>query len=220
MTELLHEQLARRILVIDGAMGTMIQRHGLEESDYRGERFADHSRDMKGANDLLCLTQPDIIRDIHTAYLEAGADIIETNTFSAQRFGLADYGLPELTSELNVAAARLAREAVDRFADTERPRFVAGALGPMNVTASISPDVNNPAYRAVTFDELREAYGEQVKGLIAGGVDILLAETVFDTLNLKACLVAIQDVFRSEGVELPVMLSVTITDASGRTLSG
>ncbi|MEO1481368.1 MAG: methionine synthase [Myxococcota bacterium] len=220
MTELLQEQLARRILVIDGAMGTMIQRHGFEESDYRGERFADHSRDMKGANDLLCLTQPDIIRDIHTAYLEAGADIIETNTFSAQRFGLADYGLPELTSELNVAAARLAREAVDRFADTERPRFVAGALGPMNVTASISPDVNNPAYRAVTFDELREAYGEQVKGLIAGGVDILLAETVFDTLNLKACLVAIQDVFRSEGVELPVMLSVTITDASGRTLSG
>ncbi len=218
----LEDQLQKRILILDGAMGTMIQRHSLEEADYRGDRFKDHDRDMKGANDLLCLTQPDLIRDIHREYLAAGADIIETNTFSATDYGLADYGLEGLTHELNRVAAELAREAADEFTakDPSRPRFVAGAIGPTNRTASISPDVNNPAYRATTFDDLRVAYAEQVRGLMDGGVDLLLAETVFDTLNLKAALVAIQDVFRERGVELPVMISVTITDASGRTLSG
>ncbi|MEO0813870.1 MAG: homocysteine S-methyltransferase family protein, partial [Myxococcota bacterium] len=218
----LETELQRRILIIDGAMGTMIQRHNLEESDYRGERFAAHTRDMKGANDLLCLTQPDLIRDIHREYLEAGADIVETNTFSATDYGLADYGLEGLTYELNVAAARLAKQATEAVMADEpsRPRFVAGAIGPTNRTASISPDVNNPAFRATTFDDLRSAYAEQVRGLLDGGVDLLLAETVFDTLNLKAALVAIQDVFREQKRTVPVMLSVTITDASGRTLSG
>lgn len=211
----------RRILIIDGAMGTMIQQRKFGEADYRSARFKDWHRDVKGNNDLLVLTQPDAIRDIHAAYLEAGADIIETNTFNAQRISMADYGMEALSHEINVAAARLAREAADAFeAKDGQPRYVAGAVGPTNRTASISPDVNNPGYRNVTFDELREAYGEQVRGLIEGGSDIILIETIFDTLNAKAAGVAVLDVFDEMNVRLPIMISGTITDRSGRTLSG
>jgi len=218
----LREQMAERILFLDGAMGTMVQRHALEEADFRGERFADHSGDLKGNNDLLSLTRPEIIRDIHTAFLEAGSDIIETNTFSATRIGMADYSLEETARELNVASAKLAREAVEAVMakDASRRCYVAGAIGPTNRTASLSPDVNDPAYRAVTFDDLVATYREQTEGLIEGGVDILLPETTFDTLNLKAALFAIEQVFDETGERLPVMVSVTITDASGRTLSG
>jgi len=213
--------LQQRILVIDGAMGTMIQRHGLQESDYRGQRFADWPSDLKGNNDLLCLTQPDIIRGIHRQYLEAGADIIETNTFNAQRVSLADYGMESLAYELNVAAARLAKEAVAEFAQTATGEaWVAGAIGPMNKTLSLSPDVNNPGFRALSFDEAADAYHEQVRGLVDGGADLLLIETIFDTLNAKAAIFAIRKYFRETGKELPVMISGTITDASGRTLSG
>ena len=220
----IRKELEQRILVIDGAMGTMIQRHKLTEADYRGERFKDWPSDLKGNNDLLCLTQPQIIQGIHQQYLEAGADIIETNTFNAQRISMADYHMEDLAFEINVAAARVAREAVKAF-KAEHPqagnKFVAGAMGPMNKTLSLSPDVNNPGFRAMSFDEAMEAYYEQVKGLVEGGVDLLLIETIFDTLNAKAAIFAIKKYFKDTGKqELPISISGTITDASGRTLSG
>ena len=218
----LRDLLSRRVAVLDGAMGTMIQRHALEEADFRGTRFADHPRDVKGHNDLLVLTQPDLIAGIHQAYLEAGADIIETNTFNANAISMADYQLEDVAYELNLAGAAVARRAVDavRRGDPARPRFVAGAIGPTNRTASMSPDVNNPAFRAVTFEQLQGAYSEQVRGLVDGGVDLLLVETIFDTLNAKAALFAIDQVCRDRDVSVPVMASVTIADQSGRTLSG
>ncbi|BBE72529.1 methionine synthase [Pleomorphomonas sp. SM30] len=211
-----------RILVIDGAMGTMIQRHRLTEADFRGARFADHPRDLKGNNDLLSITRPDVIAGIHRQYLEAGADIVETNTFSSTTIAQADYGLEALAYELNLESARVAKAACREVEarDPSRPRFVAGAIGPTNRTASISPDVNNPGYRAVGFDDLRIAYAEAARGLIDGGADIILIETVFDTLNAKAALFAVEEVFEEKGVRLPVSVSGTITDLSGRTLSG
>lgn len=255
--------LKERILIIDGAMGTMIQRHNLEEKDYRGERFKDWHKDVKGNNDLLSITRPYIIEEIHKQYLEAGADIIETNTFSSTSIAQADYDMQSLAYELNVAAAKCARNSVDKFLSSSKdnePRFVAGAIGPLNKTLSLSPDVNNPGYRAVTFDEVAEAYYEQIKGLVDGGVDVLLIETIFDTLNAKAAIYAIKKYFREASsispnggengeersvekrffsqhysgqssvfpspsgrigeAELPIMISGTITDASGRTLSG
>ncbi len=248
--ERLRALLADRILIIDGAMGTMIQRYELGEEDYRGERFAQgfdqglalpahpvdahvaghgcpcghahESRDQKGNNDLLSLTRPDIIREIHSAYLDAGADLIETNTFNSTTISLEDYGLQHLAHELNVAGARLAREACDaaEAKDPSRPRFVIGVLGPTSRTASISPDVNRPGFRAISFDELRAAYRESTDGLIEGGADVIMVETIFDTLNAKAALFAIEEVFEARGERLPVMISGTITDASGRTLSG
>jgi methionine synthase I (cobalamin-dependent) len=211
----------QRILLIDGAMGTMIQRLKLDEAAFRGERFREHAKPLQGNNDLLVLSQPQAIYDIHAAYLAAGADIISTNTFNAQGISLADYGIEHLAYEINCAAARLARQAADaapRQGGT--PAVVAGALGPTNRTASISPDVNNPGFRNVSFDELVEAYGEQVRGLIEGGVDLLLIETVFDTLNAKAAGFAALTVFAEMGLELPLIVSGTITDRSGRTLSG
>ncbi|MGE0593119.1 MAG: methionine synthase [Vicinamibacterales bacterium] len=218
----LEHLLRTRILVLDGAMGTMIQRHHLEEADFRGTRFADHPRELRGNADLLVLTRPDVIGSIHDAYLEAGADIIETNTFSSTVIAQADYGLEPLAYELNVEGARVAREAADRWSarTPDRPRFVAGAMGPTNRTLSISPDIANPAFRAVSFDQMREAYEEQARGLIDGGADLLLLETIFDTLNAKAAIAALLAVFEERGAEWPVMLSVTITDQSGRTLSG
>jgi len=214
--------LKDRILVLDGAMGTMIQRHILEEEDFRGGRFKDHKHSLKGNNDLLSITRPDIIKDIHAKYFEAGADIAETNTFSSTRIAQADYKLEDIVYELNFESAKIAREVADEFTRKEphKPRFVAGSLGPTNRTASLSPDVNDPGFRAVTFDELVDAYYEQTKGLVDGGVDILLVETVFDTLNAKAALFAIQKYFNDTGAKIPVMISGTITDASGRTLSG
>lgn len=218
--------LNERILIIDGAMGTMIQRHKLEEADYRGEKFKNWPSDLKGNNDLLSITQPHIITGIHKQYLEAGADIIETNTFNAQRISLADYHMEDLAVEFNTAAAYCARKAVEEFL-AENPRnadepgpFVAGAIGPMNKTLSLSPDVNNPGFRSMSFDEASQAYYEQVKALAEGGVDLLLVETIFDTLNAKAAIFAIKKYFRESGKELPIMISGTITDASGRTLSG
>ena len=218
----LKQAVKERILVLDGAMGTMIQRHKLDEEGYRGERFKDFDRDLKGNNDLLVLTQPDIIRDIHSAYMEAGADIIGTNTFNAQSISQADYGLEDLSYELNVVAAKLAREAADAWGGKtpDQPRYVAGAVGPTNRTASISPDVNNPGFRNVDFDALVEAYSTQVRGLIEGGADLILIETVFDTLNAKAAGFAVEEVFDEMGVKLPIMISGTITDLSGRNLSG
>ena len=216
----LQAALEQRILVLDGAMGTMIQRHKLEEADYRGARFADWAHDLKGNNDLLVLTQPDIIRDIHRQYLEAGADLIETNTFNAQTISLADYHMESLAHEMNVAAARLAREAADAVGTPARPRFVAGAIGPTNRTASISPDVNDPGKRNVSYQQLVTAYLEQVRGLAEGGVDLFLIETIFDTLNAKAAIFACETFFEETGTRYPVILSGTITDASGRTLSG
>jgi len=216
----IRELLNQRILIIDGAMGTMIQRYKLNEADYRGERFKDWPSDIKGNNDLLCLTQPAIIREIHGKYLEAGADIIETNTFNAQKVSLADYGMESLAYEINVAAARIAKEACTLVGSGEQ-KFVAGAIGPLNKTLSLSPDVNNPGYRALTFDEAVEAYYEQVKGLVDGGADLLLIETIFDTLNAKAAIFAIKKYFQDTKQQaLPIMISGTITDASGRTLSG
>ncbi|HEX9102244.1 MAG TPA: homocysteine S-methyltransferase family protein, partial [Polyangia bacterium] len=213
--------LKERVLVLDGAMGTQIQARKLGEADFRGDRFRDHPRELKGNSDLLALTRPDVIRDIHDAYLAAGADVIETNTFTATSIAQADYGLESAVYDINVAAARIARAAADDSKrQTGRPRFVAGAIGPTNRTLSISPEVNDPSFRAVTFDQVRAAYAEQVRGLLDGGVDLLLAETVFDTLNLKACLFAIDEVFAERKARVPVMLSVTITDKSGRTLSG
>ena len=239
----IRELLQKRILIIDGAMGTMIQRYKLSEADYRGERFKDWPTDIKGNNDLLCLTQPQIIREIHKEYLQAGADILETNTFNAQRISLADYHMEDLAYEINLAAARIARESVAEFESEKQksdpdsdwdqnPKFVAGAIGPMNKTLSLSPDVNNPGYRALTFDEAVNAYYEQVQGLVEGGVDLLLIETIFDTLNAKAAIFAIKKYFRDHPLSsavgggreragaLPIMISGTITDASGRTLSG
>ena len=218
----LRSLLAQRILVLDGGMGTMIQRYKLSEADYRGERFADFPHDLKGNNDLLCLTRPQLIRDIHAQYLAAGADILETNSFNATAISMADYRMEHLVSELNLAAARLAREAADAAtaANPDKPRFVAGVLGPTSRTATLSPDVNDPGFRNVSFDQLRAAYLEAVDGLVKGGVDILMVETIFDTLNAKAALFAIEEYFERENLRLPVMISGTITDASGRTLSG
>ena len=218
----LHAAAKQRILILDGAMGTMIQRHKLKEADYRGERFKDWPSDLKGNNDLLVLTQPGIIQGIHEAYFEAGADIIETNTFNAQTVSMADYGMEALAFEINVAAAKLARKAADKYTalTPEKPRFVAGAIGPTNRTASLSPDVNNPGFRNISFDELVAAYSEQTRGLIEGGVDTILIETVFDTLNAKAAGFAVKETFDAIGIELPLMISGTVTDLSGRNLSG
>ncbi len=217
---MLRDALKERVLVLDGAMGTMIQRHELSEIDFRGERFKHHPSPLQGANDLLVLTQPEIIEEIHREYLEAGADLIETNTFSSTTVGMSEYGVDDAIFELNVEAARIARRAADAYSTPEKPRFVAGALGPTNRTASMSPDVNNPAFRAVDFDALVGAYSEQIRGLLEGDVDALLVETVFDTLNCKAALFAAESVFEAVGVRVPLMVSGTITDASGRTLSG
>ncbi len=212
--------LARRILILDGAMGTMIQRHRLSEADFRGERFRDHSKDLKGNNDLLVMTRPDVVREIHEQYLAAGADLIETNTFGASSVAQEDYGLAHIAREMNVAAARIAREAADRHATAQWPRFVAGALGPTPKTASISPDVNDPGARNVSFDQLRDAYREQAEGLLEGGCDLFLVETIFDTLNAKAAIFALDELMEQSGERLPVIISGTVTDASGRILSG
>lgn len=214
--------LQDRILILDGAMGTMLQRYNFSEEDFRGERFKDFPHSLKGNNDLLSLTQPQAIRDIHHQYFEAGADIVETNTFSGTTIAMADYHLEDLVYELNYESAKLAREVADEFTlqNPDKPRFVAGSIGPTNKTASMSPDVNDPGYRAITFDELRIAYKQQVEALIDGGSDILLVETVFDTLNAKAALFAIEEVKEDRNIDIPIMVSGTITDASGRTLSG
>ncbi|HRI17564.1 MAG TPA: homocysteine S-methyltransferase family protein [Burkholderiaceae bacterium] len=212
--------LAQRIVVLDGAMGTMIQRHRLAEEDFRGARFAAHPHDLKGNNELLQLTRPELILDIHRDYLRAGADIVETNTFGATSIAQADYGLAHVAREMNAAAASLARRACDEFSTAERPRFAAGALGPTPRTASISPDVNDPAARNVSFDELRDAYREQAEGLLEGGCDLFLVETVFDTLNAKAAIFALDELMEASGERLPVIVSGTVTDASGRILSG
>jgi 5-methyltetrahydrofolate--homocysteine methyltransferase len=218
----IHHALAKRILILDGAMGTMLQRHNFTEEDFRGERFKDFPHPLKGNNDLLSLTQPEAIKDVHRQYFAAGADIVETNTFSGTTIGMADYHMEDLVYELNYESARLAREVADEFtaANPDKPRFVAGSIGPTNRTASMSPDVNDPGYRAVTFDDLRIAYKEQVNALIDGGSDILLVETIFDTLNAKAALFAIEEVKDERNLDIPIMVSGTITDASGRTLSG
>ena len=201
-------------------MGSMLQDYRLDEAGYRGARFADWPHPLKGNNDLLNLSQPQIVEEIHAKYFAAGADLVETNTFNAQTVSMADYGMESLVRELNLAGARLARKAADAYSTPDKPRFVAGAIGPTNRTLSLSPDVNRPGYRAISFDELATAYQEQTEALIEGGVDVLLVETIFDTLNAKACLYAIQDAFTATGKELPIMISGTITDASGRTLSG
>ncbi|HLT33184.1 MAG TPA: homocysteine S-methyltransferase family protein [Aquaticitalea sp.] len=216
------EEIQKRILVLDGAMGTMLQRYNFTEEDYRGERFKDYPSSLKGNNDLLSLTQPQAIAEVHRKYFEAGADIIETNTFSGTTIGMADYNMETLVYELNFESARIARQVADEFtkANPNQPRFVAGSIGPTNKTASLSPDVNRPEYRAITFDELRIAYKQQVEALIDGGVDVLLVETIFDTLNAKACLFAIEEVKEERNIDIPIMVSGTITDASGRTLSG
>lgn len=219
---LLHELINKRILILDGAMGTMIQRHKLEEEDFRKGWFENHPKPLKGNNDLLSLTRPEIIKDIHRQYFEAGADIAETNTFSGTWIAQADYQLEKAVYDINFHSARIAREVADEFTarEPEKPRFVAGSIGPTNRTASISPDVNDPGYRGITFDQLRDAYKEQIAALIDGGVDILLVETVFDTLNAKAALFAIDEVFQERKIQLPIMVSGTITDQSGRTLTG
>jgi len=221
----LTQRLREQILVLDGAMGTMIQQYRLEEADYRGARFKDWHKDVKGNNDMLSITRPDIITAIHLAYLEAGSDIIETNTFNSQRISMADYDMEACSKELNVAAVTCAKEAVAQYLAQHPERnaedvYIAGAIGPMNKTLSLSPDVNNPGYRSVTFTEVADAYYEQIDGLVTGGVDILLVETIFDTLNAKAAVFAIQQYFDDHKIELPIMISGTITDASGRTLSG
>ncbi|MGH8067359.1 MAG: methionine synthase, partial [Candidatus Entotheonellia bacterium] len=220
--QLLEKLLSERILIMDGAMGTMIQRHRLGEAEFRGERFQDHPRDLQGDNDLLTLTQPAVILGVHHAYLEAGSDIIETNTFTATGVAQADYGMASVVYEINLQAARLAKQAAAEWSirTPDKPRFVAGAIGPTNRTLSLSPDVNDPAFRALTFDQLREAYAEQARGLIDGGADLLVIETIFDTLNAKAAIVAVQELFDEKDVRLPLLISVTITDRSGRTLSG
>ena len=214
--------IKERILIIDGAMGTMIQRHKLEEADFRGERFKNHKYPLKGNNDILSLTRPDIIKDIHRQYFAAGADIVETNTFSGTSIAQADYHLEDVIYDLNFQSAKIAREVADEFTRKEpnKPRFVAGAMGPTNRTASLSPDVNDPGYRAINFDQLVTAYKEQARGLVEGGADTLLIETVFDTLNAKAAAFAVQELFDELGRTVPIMISGTITDASGRTLSG
>lgn len=218
----LHKEVKERVLILDGAMGTMIQRFKLKEEDFRGERFKDHSNDVKGNNELISLSQPDILRDIHLQYYRAGADIAETNTFGATRIAQADYRMEDIAYEMNVASARIAREAADICEKEEPGRvcYVAGVLGPTTRTASISPQVNDPGFRNVDFDKLHTAYKEATKGLIEGGADIILVETIFDTLNAKAALYAVEDVFDDEGFRLPIMISGTITDKSGRLLSG
>src|SRR5918997_2953478 len=212
--------LKQRIVLLDCAMGTMIQSYGLSEEEFRGGRFADHPKELKGNNDLLSVTQPQTIRAIHEAAMEAGADIIETNTFSATSIAQGDYGTEELAYEINYEAARVAREAADAFATQERPRFVAGAIGPTNRTASLSPDVNNPGFRNITFEKLAASYAEAARGLVEGGSDLLLVETIFDTLNAKAAIFGITGYLEEEDLDVPLMISGTITDASGRTLSG
>ncbi|WP_277014615.1 homocysteine S-methyltransferase family protein [Flavobacterium lindanitolerans] len=218
----IHKAIKERILILDGAMGTMLQRYNFSEEDFRGKRFKEFPHPLKGNNDLLSLTQPKAIQEVHRQYFEAGADIVETNTFSGTTIGMADYHLEDLVYELNYESARLAREIADEFTakNPDKPRFVAGSIGPTNRTASMSPDVNDPGFRAVTFDELRIAYKQQVEALIDGGSDILLVETIFDTLNAKAALFAIEEVKEERNIDIPVMVSGTITDASGRTLSG
>lgn len=218
----IYEELKKRILVLDGAMGTMLQRYKFSEEDFRGIRFRDFPVALKGNNDLLSITQPEAVKAIHRAYLEVGADIIETNTFSSTRIAMADYQMEEWVYELNYRSAKIAKEVAQEFTveNPQKPRYVAGTLGPTNRTASMSPDVNDPSYRAVTFDELRIAYREQISALLDGGVDILLVETVFDTLNAKAALFAIEEIKEERQIDIPVMVSGTITDASGRTLSG
>lgn len=218
----IQEAIKNRILVLDGAMGTMLQRYNFSEEDFRGEQFKDFPHSLKGNNDLLSLTQPKAIKEVHAAYFEAGADIVETNTFSGTTIGMADYHLEEYVYELNFQSAKIAREVADEFTtkNPEKPRFVAGSIGPTNRTASMSPDVNDPGYRAVTFDDLRIAYKQQVQALLDGGADLLLVETIFDTLNAKAALFAIEEVKEERNIDIPIMVSGTITDASGRTLSG
>lgn len=218
----IRELLKQKILVLDGAMGTMIQRYKLQEEDFRGERFKDHPYSLKGNNDLLALTRPDVLREIHAAYFEAGADIAETNTFSATTVSQADYHLEDAVYDINYESAKLARQVADEFTAKEpnKPRYVAGSMGPTTQLSSMSPDVNDPGYRSITFDQLKDAFRQQAQALIDGGVDLLLIETVTDTLNAKAALYAIQEIFEETGKEIPVMVSGTITDASGRTLSG
>ena len=218
----IREVIKKRILVLDGAMGTMLQRYNFTEADFRGDRFKDYPTALKGNNDLLSLTQPNAIADVHRKYFEAGADIVETNTFSGTTIAMADYNMENLVYELNFESAKIAKYVATEFtnANPEKPRFVAGSIGPTNRTASLSPDVNRPEFRAVTFDELRIAYKQQVEALIDGGVDLLLVETIFDTLNAKAALFAIEEVKEEQNIDIPIMVSGTITDASGRTLSG
>src|SRR6202171_4779044 len=218
----LDRALKQRILVLDGAMGTMVQRYGLTEGEFRGERFKDHPKDLRGNNDLLTITRPQVIREIHSQYLDAGADILETNTFNSTSISQADYKLESLVEELNFAAAKLAREVADSYTARTpgKPRFVAGVWGPMKRTLPLSPDVNDRGYRAVSFDQVKDAYKLAVKALVEGGVDLIMVETIFDTLNAKAALFAIDEYFDEAGVRLPIMISGTITDASGRTLSG
>lgn len=221
-SEQLYKALNDRILILDGAMGTMIQRYKFTEEDYRGERFKDWESPLKGNNDLLSLTQPEAIEEIHRKYLLAGADIIETNTFSGTTIAMADYHMEDLVYELNYESAKIAKKVCDEFTaqNPDKPRFVAGSIGPTNRTASLSPDVNDPGYRAITFDELRIAYKQQAEALLDGGSDILLVETIFDTLNAKAALFAIDEIREERNITIPIMVSGTITDASGRTLSG
>lgn len=218
----LNQILQDRILILDGAMGTMLQRYNFSEEDFRGQRFKDYPSSLKGNNDLLSLTQPQAIADVHRQYFEAGADIAETNTFSSTTIAMADYNMENLVYELNFESAKIARQVADEFtkANPEKPRFVAGSIGPTNKTASLSPDVNKPEFRAITFDELRIAYKQQAEALIDGGVDLLLVETIFDTLNAKAALFAIEEIKEERNLDIPIMVSGTITDASGRTLSG
>ena len=218
----IREVIKKRILVLDGAMGTMLQRYNFTEADFRGDRFKDYPTALKGNNDLLSLTQPNAIADVHRKYFEAGADIVETNTFSGTTIAMADYDMEDLVYELNFESAKIAKYVASEFTNKnpEKPRFVAGSIGPTNRTASLSPDVNRPDFRAVTFDELRIAYKQQVEALIDGGVDLLLVETIFDTLNAKAALFAIEEVKEEQNIDIPIMVSGTITDASGRTLSG
>lgn len=218
----IYQVIQQRILVLDGAMGTMLQEYQFSEEDFRGERFKEYPIPLKGNNDLLSITQPEAVKEVHRKYFKAGADIVETNTFSGTTIAMADYQMEDLVYELNYQSAKIAREVADEFAVSEpdKPRFVAGSIGPTNRTASMSPDVNDPGYRAVTFDELRIAYKQQVEALLDGGADILLVETVFDTLNAKAALFAIEEVKAERNEQIPVMVSGTITDASGRTLSG
>jgi 5-methyltetrahydrofolate--homocysteine methyltransferase len=216
------KELEQRILVLDGAMGTMIQNHSLNEEDFRGERFVDHPAILKGNNDLLSITQPEIIKEIHRNYFDAGADIVETNTFSSTSIGMVDYQMESLAYELNYESAKIAKEVSEEYLEKtpDQPRYVAGSIGPTNKTLSMSPDVNDPGYRAITFDELVIAYKEQVNGLVEGGSDLLLVETIFDTLNAKAALYAINEIKEERRIDIPIMVSGTITDASGRTLSG
>ena len=214
----IQQEIKSRILVLDGAMGTMLQRHNFSEEDFRGEHYKNFAHPLKGNNDLLSITQPEAVKEVHRQYFQAGADIVETNTFSGTTIAMADYHLEDLVYELNYQSAKIAREVANEFND--KPRFVAGAIGPTNRTASMSPDVNDPGFRAITFDELRVAYRQQVEALIDGGVDVLLVETIFDTLNAKAALFAIEEIKEERNINIPVMVSGTITDASGRTLSG